>query len=116
MMFNAPTFDRQPDWSALEGAVSPEHLPEFMHMGRVGEIQLYKHRLTRQYLNIDGSGVLHRQAAVDGRYVPVLGDQVRQFVLKVLGESPASSADQLIPSNNAGTDRRRDEHQTDKAV
>ena len=113
MLHNAPTFDPQPDWSALEGAVRPEHLPDFMHMGRVGEIQLYKHRLTRQYLNIDGSGVLHRY--VDGRYVPVLGDQVRQLVLKVLGESPASSADQLIPSNNAGTDWRRDEHQTDKA-
>ena len=113
MLHNTPTFDAQPDWSALEGAVRPEHLPEFMHMGRVGEIQLYKHRSTRQYLNIDGSGVLHRY--VDGRYVPVLGDQAGQLVLEVLGELPGVAPDQLIPSNKAATDWRRDEHQTDKA-
>jgi len=106
MLHNTPTFDAQPDWSALEGAVRPEHLPDFMHMGRVGESQLYKHRWTRQYLNIDGSGVLY--GYVDGRYVPVLGDHARQRVLKVLGELPgvASRPTQLFEQHRHRLEER----------
>jgi hypothetical protein len=113
MICNTPMFDPRPDWSALEGAVPPEHLPQFMHMGRVGEIQLYKHRWTRQYLNIDGSGVLY--GYVDGQYVPVLGDQARQLVLRVLGELPGVGSQTAQPFEQRNTHWRRDEHQTDKA-
>ena len=41
-----------PNWAPLERAVSVTELENFMYMGRVGEIELYKHRITRRYLNI----------------------------------------------------------------
>lgn len=41
-----------------------------MYIGRAGEIELYKHRLTRLYLNIstDGRRFYH---LCDGRYVEI---------------------------------------------
>jgi hypothetical protein len=48
-------FDAMPDWLPLELAVDREQLGDFMHMGKVGSIQLYKHRNTRRYLNIDSN-------------------------------------------------------------
>lgn len=48
-----PTFDSQLNWGPLEKAVASVHPPDFMHMGCIGTIQLYKHRWTRRYLNID---------------------------------------------------------------
>jgi hypothetical protein len=41
-----------PNWEPLERVLSPEECADFMYMGRTGEIELYKHRLTRRYLNI----------------------------------------------------------------
>ena len=43
----------KPDWRPLENAMPPEFCEEFMFMGKAGDIVLYKHRLTRRYLNID---------------------------------------------------------------
>jgi hypothetical protein len=41
-----------------------------MYMGRVGEIELYKHRLTRRYLNIGrDSDRFYRY--LDGKYVEI---------------------------------------------
>jgi hypothetical protein len=31
----------------------PEYCEDYMFMGKAGEIVLYKHRITRRYLNID---------------------------------------------------------------
>ena len=45
--------DSEPDWKPLETVFAPRQCAAFMHMGSVGTIQLYKHRKTRQYLNID---------------------------------------------------------------
>jgi hypothetical protein len=42
----------EPNWAPLERAVPATELENFMYMGRVGEIELYKHRITRRYLNI----------------------------------------------------------------
>ena len=42
----------EPNWEPLEQALSPEECMDFMYMGRVGKIELYKHRWTRRYLNI----------------------------------------------------------------
>ena len=42
----------EPNWAPLERAVSVTDLENFMYMGRAGEIELYKHRTTRRYLNI----------------------------------------------------------------
>ena len=42
----------EPNWAPLERAVPVTDLENFMYMGSVGEIELYKHRITRRYLNI----------------------------------------------------------------
>ena len=41
-----------------------------MYMGRAGEIELYKHRLTRRYLNIGRDGRRFYRYC-DGRYVEI---------------------------------------------
>ena len=41
-----------PNWAPLEHAVPAAELENFMYMGCAGEIELYKHRFTRRYLNI----------------------------------------------------------------
>ena len=70
MEANTPEFDMNPDWKPLELAVNPAQLDDFMHMGRVGNIQLYKHRNTRRYLNIGArSGVCFQYTG--GEYKPI---------------------------------------------
>ena len=50
-----------------------------MYMGRAGEIQLYKHRSTRRYLNIsaDGRRFYHYS---DGMYVEVSQSSALDYV------------------------------------
>lgn len=45
-------------------------LENFMYMGHAGEIELYKHRLTRRYLNIS-SDALRFYQYLDGGYVEI---------------------------------------------
>jgi hypothetical protein len=42
----------EPNWAPLERSVPASELEDFMYIGCAGEIELYKHRLTRRYLNI----------------------------------------------------------------
>jgi hypothetical protein len=60
----------EPNWAPLEQALPACELENFMHMGRVGEIELYKHWLTRRYLNISVDGQRFYRYA-DGTYVEV---------------------------------------------
>ncbi|MFZ0301065.1 MAG: hypothetical protein WAL75_00205 [Terracidiphilus sp.] len=46
----------EPNWSPLELLLPASELENFMYMGRAGEIELYKHWLTRRYLNISADG------------------------------------------------------------
>jgi len=55
----------EPNWAPLERAVPVVELENFMYMGRTGEIELYKHRWTRRYLNISSDG---------GRFYQQIGD------------------------------------------
>lgn len=60
----------QPNWTPLELAVPDCELENFMYMGRAGEIELYKHRLTRRYLNIErNSHNFYRY--LEGKYVEI---------------------------------------------
>ncbi len=59
-----------PNWEPLERAVPVSWLPDFMHMGEHGTIQLYKHRDTRCYLNIDSDSMRFYRYR-DGGYVEV---------------------------------------------
>lgn len=45
--------DSQPNWKPLERLFSREECSNFLHMGKTGSIEQYKHRDTRRYLNID---------------------------------------------------------------
>jgi hypothetical protein len=46
----------EPNWRPLEKVLTPGDCEDFMYMGRTGEIELYKHRWTRRYLNISSDG------------------------------------------------------------
>jgi hypothetical protein len=46
----------EPNWRPLEMVLAPGDCENFMYMGRTGEIELYKHRWTRRYLNISSDG------------------------------------------------------------
>ena len=60
----------EPNWTQLELAVSACEMENFMYMGRAGEIELYKHQLTRRYLNIErNSQKFYRY--LDGKYVEI---------------------------------------------
>jgi hypothetical protein len=59
--------DFTPNWKPLEDKLGVS-CQEFMFMGRMGNVNLYKHILTRRCLNLDDSGncyVYH-----EGRYEP----------------------------------------------
>ena len=60
----------EPNWEPLEALLSMEDCEDFMYMGTVGDIELYKHRHTRRYLNICGtSGKFYRYAP--DRYIEI---------------------------------------------
>jgi hypothetical protein len=60
----------EPNWTPLELILPACELENFMYMGRVGEIELYKHSLTRRYLNIGRNS--HRfYRYFDGKYVEI---------------------------------------------
>jgi hypothetical protein len=53
---HSPIIVDEPNWAPLEMVVSRSECEDYMYMGRVREIELYKHRLTRRYLNISQDG------------------------------------------------------------
>jgi len=60
----------KPDWRPLENAMPSEFCDEFMFMGKAGDVVLYKHHLTRCYLNIDAvTGKFYRYS--NGEYVEI---------------------------------------------
>jgi len=67
------TFDNQPNWLPLENFSEkyPNQINccDFMHMGRVGGINLYKNRVSRGYINIDSEGYCY--AYCSGTYLQI---------------------------------------------
>jgi hypothetical protein len=61
-----------PDWGPLEAAIPREWCGGFMWMARIevkGEpVELYKHGITRRYLNLDHSGGAYRYRHWDDSY------------------------------------------------
>ena len=69
----------EPNWIPLELAVPACELDDFMYMGRAGEIELYKHRMTRRYLNIGrNSHKFYRY--LDEQYVEVTQNAALEHV------------------------------------
>jgi hypothetical protein len=60
----------EPNWAPLELVLPARELEDFMYMGRSGEIELYKHWLTRRYLNISADGQRFYRY-FDGTYVEI---------------------------------------------
>ena len=58
------------NWAPLERAVPATELENFMYMGRAGQIELYKHRITRRYLNI-GQSSERFYRYLNGEYVEI---------------------------------------------
>jgi hypothetical protein len=44
------------NWKPLEACLGRERCVGFMYMGRVNGVNLYKHGITRTYLNLDDEG------------------------------------------------------------
>ena len=66
------------NWRPLEMLLSALECEDYMHMGCAGDIELYKHRRTRRYLNISSEGRCFNRLA-DGTYVEIAKDEaIRQ--------------------------------------
>jgi hypothetical protein len=76
----------KPVWGPLEATVG-SRCGEFMFMGRVGTVFLYKHIWTRRYLNLDHGGQAYRYTG-EG-YVPMQLDEAIDHVFTVKIPSPS---------------------------
>ncbi len=65
-----PIVAGEPNWRPLEMVLARGDCEDFMYMGCAGEIELYKHRRTRRYLNISSDG---------GRFYRVVGNAYREI-------------------------------------
>lgn len=70
-----------PNWEPLERVLSPNECADFMYMGYTGEIELYKHRLTRRYLNIGRSSQSFYQYR-DGKYIEITRSEALDHVCR----------------------------------
>ncbi len=75
----APITVGEPNWAPLELVLPAWELENFMYMGRAGEIELYKHRFTRRYLNISADGSRFYRYS-DGMYVEVSQSSALDYV------------------------------------
>jgi hypothetical protein len=69
----------EPNWAPLEAALPTPELENYMYMGNAGEIELYKHRLTRRYLNVSRDAETFYQY-LDGEYVEITRDAALDHV------------------------------------
>ena len=69
----------EPNWVPLEAVVPAAELGDFMFMGSAGEIELYKHRLTRRYLNISRDARTFYQYR-NGSYVEITRESALDYV------------------------------------
>lgn len=74
-----------PKWEPLERIIPPEWRAGFTYMGKIGDISLYKHGITRHYLNIDSTGRTYRYAE-KGKYVPIDKEKAIESVYEGIEE------------------------------
>jgi hypothetical protein len=68
-----------PNWTLLETVVSPLECDDYMYIGRAGQIELYKHVLTRRYLNISHDGRRFYPRERDG-YIEISKTEALDYV------------------------------------
>ena len=61
----------EPDWGPLEKVLPLKWCGGFMFMGYSGDIRMYKHGLTRHYLNADPRGNTYLYNSATGNYYKV---------------------------------------------
>lgn len=59
----------EPNWKPLEARLGTARCAGFMFMGRANGINLYKHGISRTYLNLDDAGTCF-VSSLRGCYVP----------------------------------------------
>ena len=75
----------EPNWKPLEARLGKARCAGFMFMGRVNGINLYKHGISRTYLNLDDTGNCF--VSIDrGCYVPAdFEEELRKLELCLKG-------------------------------
>lgn len=68
-----------PNWAPLEAVLPSTELGNFMYMGSAGQIELYKHRFMRRYLNI-GRDAQTFYRYLDGEYVEITREAALDYV------------------------------------
>jgi hypothetical protein len=69
----------EPNWAPLQMVLPDSECGDYMYMGRVGEIELYKHWVTRRYLNISQNGRKFYRY-LDGTYVEISRSDALSYV------------------------------------
>lgn len=69
----------EPNWAPLQAVMAPAELENFMYMGSAGQIELYKHRFTRRYLNIARDAKTFYQY-FEGEYVEITRETALDYV------------------------------------
>jgi len=72
-------------WKPLENRLGPERCVGFMFMGRLNGINLYKHGITRRYLNLDDNGNAYVYRG-KGSFDPVDFEDALAWAVDCLGE------------------------------
>lgn len=86
----------EPNWKPLENRLGAARCAGFMFIGRVDDINLYKHGISRSYLNLDDDGNCYIAGRL-GCYVPADFDQELSKLgerLKGLGATLETSYDE----------------------
>lgn len=73
----------EPNWRPLENRLKLSECAGFMYMGRLNGINLYKHGLTRRYLNISDDGKAYRYLG-RGRFEEIPFDEALACVVEPL--------------------------------
>jgi hypothetical protein len=79
----------EPNWKPLENRLGRFRCGGFMYMGRVNGINLYKHGISRTYLNLDDDGNCYI-ATSSGCYAPVDFDLERTKLEELLNDLHAT--------------------------
>ena len=73
------------NWKPLEEKLTPTECGGFMYMGRLKGIELYKHGLTRRYLNLGDDGKAYRHLG-RGRFEKIPFAEALSWVAEPLAE------------------------------
>jgi hypothetical protein len=99
----------EPSWKPLELTLGAARCAGFMLMGRINGINLYKHGLTRRYLNLADDGRAFRRLG-DGRFEEIPFEEALAWVqepLEGMGETLETAYDEDYRRHRAAALRAR---------